>query len=68
MTTFAPHDAALDERVRDAWTTYRDDLVELEGRDYDQAEAESWERLQQTLADIESDRAAAQPPGPGGEG
>lgn len=67
MTTFAPNDATLDERIRDAWTAYRDDLVELEGRDYDQAEAESWERLQQTLSDIESDRAAAHPPDAGSD-
>jgi hypothetical protein len=58
MTTFAPNDSTLDERVRDAWSTYRDDLAELEGRAYDDAEAESWDRLQRALGDIESDRAA----------
>ena len=61
MTTFAPNDSTLDERVRDAWTAYRDDLAELDGRAYDAAEAESWERLQRALADIESDRAAQAP-------
>jgi hypothetical protein len=61
MTTFAPNDSTLDERVRDAWTAYRDDLAELDGREYDTAEAESWERLQRALADIETDRAAQSP-------
>lgn len=57
MTTFAVNETTLDERIRDAWTTYRDDLAALAGREYDDAEAESWERLQQTLRAIESDRA-----------
>lgn len=61
MTTFAPNDSTLDERVREAWSAYRDDLAELEGRAYDAAEQESWERLQRTLEDIESDRALHAP-------
>jgi len=58
MTTFTPHDSTLDERTRKAWSAYRDDLVALQGTAYDTAEAESWERLQEALRDIESDRAA----------
>jgi hypothetical protein len=65
MTTFAPHDPALDERTRQAWSTYRDGLAELTGRDYADAEAEAWERLQDDLAQIETDRAASHT---GGEG
>lgn len=66
MTTFAPNESTLDERVVDAWSAYRDDLADLEGREYDEAEAESWERLQRALQDIESDRAAlAHEPGAG---
>lgn len=59
MTTFAPHDRALDERTRQAWSTYRDGLAELTGRNYDDAEAEAWDRLQDALGDIEADRAAS---------
>jgi hypothetical protein len=58
MTTYAPQDRALDERTRQAWSSYRDGLSELSGRQYDDAEAEAWERLQEALEDIEADRAA----------
>jgi hypothetical protein len=58
MTTFAPHESTLDERTREAWSAYRDELVELHGRQYDAAETESWERLQEALRDIEADRDA----------
>lgn len=58
MTTFTPQDSTLDERTRTAWSTYREDLAELQGRAYDAAEAESWDRLQEQLQDIEADRAA----------
>ena len=64
MTTYAPHDSALDERTRQAWSSYSDGLSELTGRDYDEAEAEAWDRLQEELRDIEADRAA---PHTGGE-
>jgi hypothetical protein len=59
MTTYAPHDTTRDERVREAWTTYHDRLVELAGAEYDAAEEESWEHLQDTLREIEHDHAAA---------
>lgn len=58
MTTFTPQDSKLDERTREAWSAYREDLAELQGRAYDAAEAESWDRLQEQLQDIEADRAA----------
>jgi hypothetical protein len=58
MTTYAPHDRALDERTRQAWSAYRDGLADLTGRPYDDAEAEAWDRLQETLGDIAADRAA----------
>jgi hypothetical protein len=66
LTTYAPNDAALDERIRDAWSTYRDTLTDLQGREYDVSEVESWDRLQATLRDIEGERSAAalhRPPG-----
>jgi hypothetical protein len=59
MTTYAPHDHALDERTREAWSSYRDGLVELSGREYADAEAEAWDRLQEALEEIEADRAAS---------
>jgi hypothetical protein len=59
MTTFAPHDRALDERTRQAWSTYRDGLADLTGRNYDDAEADAWDRLQDALGEIEADRAAS---------
>lgn len=58
MTTYAPHDAALDERTRKAWTAYRDQLADLSGKAYDEAETAAWEHLQETLRDIADDRAA----------
>jgi hypothetical protein len=61
MTTYAPNDAALDERVRQAWAAYRDSLTELQGRQYDVAEAESWDLLQEALRDIEDERSAPPP-------
>jgi hypothetical protein len=58
MTTFAPHQDTLDERTREAWSAYRDELVELQGREYDAAETDSWERLQDALRTIDADRSA----------
>jgi hypothetical protein len=56
VTTFAPDDSTLDERTREAWSAYRDELAEIHGRDYDAAEAGSWDRLQEALVQIEADR------------
>jgi hypothetical protein len=58
MTIATAHDSALDERTRKAWSAYRDELAELQGRAYDEAETASWDHLQETLRDIENDRAA----------
>jgi hypothetical protein len=64
MTTFAAQpDAArrlaeLDALTRGAWTAYRDDLRELEGRVYDDAEAAAWDQLQATLRELEAERVA----------
>jgi hypothetical protein len=58
MTTFAPNQETLDQRTRAAWNAYRNHLVALEGLEYDAAEADCWERLQQALQDIETDRVA----------
>lgn len=58
MTTYAPQDATLDERTRKAWAAYQDELAELKGKAYDEAESAAWDRLQETLRDIAEDRAA----------
>ncbi len=61
MTTAAPRPLSqeeLDERTQAAWTAYSDSLRGLEGREYDEAERESWERLQRELRDIEELRVA----------
>jgi hypothetical protein len=47
----------VDERTLDAWTAYRDSLRELSGREYDEAETRSWERLQRRLRQLEQRRA-----------
>ncbi len=62
MTTFAKPDterrrAELDARTRIAWTSYRDELAQLAGRAYDDAEAAAWDQLQATLRDVEIERA-----------
>ncbi len=51
MTTTAPRQElpGTDERMRVAWTTYRDSLRDLEGHDYDLAEHDAWEALQREL-------------------
>ena len=48
----------LDERTRQAWTTYQDSLRELSGQEYDDAESRSWERLQRKLRQVDRERAA----------
>ena len=47
----------IDERTLHAWTMYRDSLRELSGREYDEAEHRSWERLQRKLQQLEQRRA-----------
>jgi hypothetical protein len=41
-----------ERRVREAWAAYREDVRELEGREYEDAEDEAWARLQRRLAEI----------------
>lgn len=67
MTTFATHERPLQERVRDAWTAYRAGLAGLEGREYEAAEARSWDELQETLRAIDAGRdpGAGTHPDPG---
>ena len=59
MTTITPDRLdELAELEREAWTEYRESLRDLDGRDYDMAEAASWDELQKMLAEIEAERTA----------
>ncbi len=60
MTTTAPQPKiSPDPRVQAAWENYREDLRDLEGSDYERAEAEAWERLQAELFTL-TDEAASE--------
>jgi hypothetical protein len=61
MTTFISDQRArkladIEARTRQAWTHYNDSLRELRGRDYEDAEDRSWDRLQETLRQLEEER------------
>ena len=45
-----PHERSEAESL--AWDAYRDALRDLEGREYEEAEEGSWERLQARLREI----------------
>jgi hypothetical protein len=63
MPTFTPNRIQarklkeLDERRARAWGAYRDSLRDLSGRDYEEAEDRSWERLQRKLKELDAQRA-----------
>lgn len=50
--------AALEARMREAWGMYRDNLVELDGVAYLEAERAEWGHLQEELKAISAARAA----------
>jgi hypothetical protein len=53
MTATAPRqDSARVRAEQAAWDRYRDDLRELQGREYEDAEDHSWRLLQERLRDI----------------
>jgi hypothetical protein len=56
MTATAPRqESARPHAEQEAWDQYRDDLRELEGREYEDAEDASWDRLQHRLREIADD-------------
>jgi hypothetical protein len=61
VTTYAPQDTTRDERVREAWTVYRDSIAALDGPEYEVAEADSWDHLQTSLRDIEREHGTPSP-------
>ena len=48
--------ADIEARERQAWETYSDGLRGREGADYEEAENESWDRLQRRLSELEDER------------
>lgn len=61
MTTFTSDQQArrladIESRTRKAWTEYSNGLRDLEGRDYEEAEDESWARLQKRLKQLDDER------------
>ena len=48
--------AQIEARTKAAWTNYSDTLRDLDGKDYDEAEKTSWERLQETLEELQRER------------
>ncbi|MEA2246211.1 MAG: hypothetical protein QOH46_740 [Solirubrobacteraceae bacterium] len=60
MTATAPRqDSERAGAEREAWTRYREDLRDLAGQEYEDAEDQSWQRLQRRLDDIENGRQSA---------
>lgn len=58
MTTYAPNRLEeLAARELEAWTAYRENLRDLAGSEYDEAEAAGWDELQRALAEVETGRA-----------
>jgi N-formylglutamate amidohydrolase len=47
-----PTSTELERRVRHAWASYSASLRDLEGRQYEEAESQAWDRLQRRLAEI----------------
>jgi hypothetical protein len=43
----------LEHDTRVAWTAYREQLRDLTGEEYERAEGESWDELQNSLARVE---------------
>ena len=63
MTITAPQ-RDLERRRAEAWSIYNERLRDLEGRDYEEAERVSWERLQRELRHIEREHAGIPPAEP----
>lgn len=61
MTTYISDQRArrladIDERERQAWDAYSDSLRGLEGKAYEDAEGDSWDRLQKRLRQLGDER------------
>jgi len=60
VTIIAPQ-RELERRRAEAWNAYSEELRDLAGRDYEDAERVSWERLQRELRRIEREHAGLEP-------
>ncbi len=61
MTTYISDQRArrladIDERERQAWDAYSDSLRGLEGKEYEDVEGDSWDRLQKRLRQLGDER------------
>lgn len=61
MTTYISDQQArrladIESRTRQAWADYTGELRELKGRDYEDAEDKSWDRLQKRLKQLDDER------------
>jgi hypothetical protein len=46
----------IDARTKQAWAAYNESLRDLEGREYEDAEGQSWDRLQKRLRELDGER------------
>ena len=46
----------IDARTKQAWASYNESLQDLEGREYEEAEGQSWDRLQKRLSELDGER------------
>ena len=61
MTSLTPDKRAerlakIDVREREAWESYQESLRDLQGRDYEETEDQSWDRLQKRLRELDEER------------
>jgi hypothetical protein len=48
--------AEIEARTKQAWSSYSESLRDLDGKDYEDAEGESWDRLQRRLRQLDDER------------
>ena len=46
----------IDVRTQQAWAAYNESLRDLAGREYEDAEGQSWDRLQKRLRELDGER------------
>ena len=46
----------IDARTQQAWAEYTEELRDLQGRDYEEAEDKAWDRLQEMLSRLDDER------------
>ncbi|CAB4862398.1 unannotated protein [freshwater metagenome] len=56
MSIVAPNDTEAEQRTREAWQRYAEELRDLSGAAYVEAENDAWDRLQAELADAAAGR------------